>query len=296
MERIKLHITTNWKRIVAFILILVLIGCSVTILGKTFTNPQTYSKTIQSIDEKKITVLGVSAAIAGSSTLLASIPDDATTPVANELMDLSSYLLIVVCILVLEKSLLTVFGAVSCYVLLPIAGFFSLAFIIKKKQALLSWAIKLAVLAIALLAIVPAAMKISDYIYEVNQVKIEQQVDTVIQQSDPETETPSQADNNSWWDKLWNNVSNAVDKAVEAVTDAAQEALEKGKAALNKFTDAVAVFVIAYCAIPIFVIFLFLWLLKILFGININVKPDGLSLKKLGDKKKQEDKELVLTQ
>ena len=130
MKKLKPFILENWKRVVAFVLILIVMGCSVTVLGKAFTNPQTYSKTIQSIDEKKITVLGVSAAIAGSSTLLTSLPGDATTPVANELMDLSSYLLIVVCILVLEKSLLTVFGAVSCYVLLPIAGFFSLAFIV----------------------------------------------------------------------------------------------------------------------------------------------------------------------
>lgn len=199
MERIKLFFAKNRIRIVAFVLTLILMVCSVTIFGKIFTNPQTYSDTIQSIDEKKVTVLSVSAAIAGSSTLLASVPDDATTPLANELMDLSTYLLLVVCILVLEKSLLTVFGAVSCYVLFPIACVFGLAYIVQKKQVLMSWAIKLAILALALLSIVPAAMKISDYIYDVNQIKIEQKVENAVQPTEPETSAPQQEDTRPWW-------------------------------------------------------------------------------------------------
>ena len=295
MERIKLFFAENRIRIIAFVLILVLMVCSATIFGKIFTNPQTYSDTIQSIDEKKVTVLSVSAAIAGSSTLLASVPDDATTPLANELMDLSTYLLLVVCILVLEKSLLTVFGAVSCYVLFPVACVFGLAYIVQKKQVLISWAIKLVVLALALLTIVPAAMKISDYIYDVNQIKIEQKVENAIQPTEPETSTPQQEDTRPWWQKLWDNVTDAVEDVADTISTAAQEAIQKGKEALNNFTDAVAVFVIAYCAIPIFVIFLFLWLLKILFGININITPNKLNLKRLSGKREQEEADLVLT-
>ena len=295
MERIKLFFVENRVRVLAFVLTLILMVCSVTIFGKTFTNPQTYSDTIQSIDEKKVTVLSVSAAIAGSSTLLATVPDDATTPLANELMDLSSYLLLVVCILVLEKSLLTVFGAVSCYVLFPVACVFGLTYIVQKKQVLISWAIKLAVLALVLLTIVPAAMKISDYIYDVNQIKIEQKVENVVQPTEPETSTSQQEDIRPWWQKLWDNVTDAVDDVADAITTAAQEAIQKGKEALNNFTDAVAVFVIAYCAIPIFVIFLFLWLLKILFGFSINVNPNKLNFKKLKEDKEQESENLVLT-
>ncbi len=47
----------HWKRVLAFSLVLVLMFCSMTILANTFTDPQTYSDTIESIDEKKVTVL-----------------------------------------------------------------------------------------------------------------------------------------------------------------------------------------------------------------------------------------------
>lgn len=275
MERIKQFFRKHWKRITAFSLILVLLLCSVTVLANIFTNPQTYQGTIQSIDEKKVTVLGVSAAIAGSATLLAAVPDDSTTPLAEELMDLSSYLVAVVCVLVLEKSLLTVFGAAACYILIPVACIFALIFVVSSKRFYMSWAIKLSVLALAFLIIVPSAMKLSDYIYEVNQVSFEQDANELAEPSAEETE-----EDIPWYKKLWNTVTAAVKETAEA-------AVEHGKKVLNEFIDAVSLFIIAYCAIPVFVVFLFLWLLKFLFGLNINVNLDALNPKRLHKKKDQ---------
>ena len=285
MDKIKLFLKTHWIRLVAFFLVAVLMVCSMTFIGEKFTNPETYSETMQSIDEKKTTVLGVSAAIAGSATLLAAVPDDATTPLSEELMDLSGYLMAVVCVLVLEKSLLTVFGAVACYVLFPIACLFALGFIVRKKPALMSWAIKIAVLALAFLLIIPTAMKISDYIYEVNQFSIEADVEEItepivdVPESEPEEDLP-------WYKKLWGNVT-------EAVKSTAQSAVESGKKVLNEFIDAVSAFFIAYCAIPVFVVFMFLWLLKFLFGINININYSALNPGKIRAKLKEKKTDIV---
>lgn len=287
MKSMKSWFWEHRLRLLALFLIFLLMLCSMTCFARKFTDPQTYSKTIQSIDEKKLSVLGVSAAIAGTSTLLASVPDDATTPLANELMDLSSYLLVVVCVLVLEKSLLTVFGSVSCYVLFPIACLFAMAFIIKEKQIFISWAIKLSVLALALLCIVPVSMRISDYIYEINQVVIEQEVNEPDNVAEDTSETEPQEEQ-PWYKKIWNSITNTVQDVAETVTHTAQKAIDSGKDALGKFTDAVSVFVIAYCAIPIFVVFLLLWLLKILFGINISVDVSKFNLNKMHRKHKEE--------
>lgn len=278
-KKLKLLLSEHWINITAFLLALALIVCSVTVAADTFTDPQTYWETIRSIDEKKVTVLAVSAAIAGSATLLASVPDDSTTPLAEEMMDLSSYLVIVVCILVLEKSFLTVFGAISCYALFPVACFLAFLFVVNRKKACLSWAIKLAVLALALLAIVPTAMKLSDYIYEVNQVSVEQKIES--------TEDPNKNESNKdlpWYEKLWGTITDAVQNTVDA-------ALDKGKKALNNFIDAVSVFIIAYCAIPIFIVIFFLWLLKILFGLTININIDAINPRQLRKKRKQAEVE-----
>ena len=257
MSEIRRFLMTHSKRIIALVLVCAFFICSMTVLADIFTNPQTYSKTVRSIDQKKVTVLGVSAAIAGSATLLAAVPDDATTPLAEEMMDLSSYLVFIICVLVLEKSLLTAFGGVSCYVLFPISCLLVIAYIIKNKRIFMSWAIKIASLALVLLAIVPVSIKFSDYVYEINQVSIEEEVEEIVAPEETEEELP-------WYTKLWNNIT-------ETVKNTAEMAVESGKSALNKFIDAVSVFIIAYCAIPVCVVFLLLWLLKILFGLDINI-------------------------
>ena len=288
MKKIELFFKKNWLKFVAFIVVLGIAASSMTFFAKMFTDPQTYVETIQSIDEKKATILGVSTAIAGSATLLAAVPDDSTTPLAEKMMDLSSYLVIVICVLVLEKSLLTVFGSVSCYVLFPLACAFVLAFILKKKQAFISWAIKFAVLAVALLAIVPASMRLSDYIYDVNQLTIEQEVDTIIESTEPETPPALAPEEDSpWYTKLWDKITAVVKDSANTVTTIGKNAVEIGKQALNKFTDAVSVFVISYCAIPIFIVFLFLWFLKTLFGISINIDVHSLPPKKTRKQQKE---------
>ena len=277
MEKLKTFFATHCARIAACVLVLVFAFSSMTFIAKAFTNPETYQKTIQSIDEKKATVLGVSAAIAGSATLLAAVPDDATTPLAEKMMDLCSYLVAVVCVLVLEKSLLTVFGAAACYVLIPIACIFAVCFIINRKQFFMAWAIKLTALALAFLMIIPVSMKLSDYIYEVNQISFEKDADEIIETTKNELASNSN-DDIPWYKKLWNTVTTAV-------KDTAEAAIENGKKVLNEFIDAVSAFIIAYCAIPIFVVFLFLWLLKCLFGIDVNINFDVLSSKRLRKKK-----------
>lgn len=284
MERLKLMFVNHWKRISAFALVLGLIACSVTFAAKAFTDPQTYRETIQSIDDKKMMVLGVSAGIAGASTLLAAIPGDSTDSVSKELMDLSGYLLIVICALVLEKSLLTVFGAAACYVLFPLAGLFALTFIVRKKERFMSWAIKLAVLAAAFLVIVPASMRLGDYIVEANGVSFEQETEVVKETSEAESEEQS-----PWYEELWNGITNTVEEAADA-------AVEECKKLLNGFIDQVSVFVIAYCVIPVFVVFLFLWLLKRLFGLDIKVNHKALDPKRLRGQRMKKVKEKVLVE
>lgn len=292
MKKIELFFAQNRNRAIAFILIIIFMICSLTFLADIFTNPYTYSSTIRSLDQKKVTVLGVSAAIAGSATLLAAVPDDATTPLAEELMDLSTYLLIVVCIIVLEKSLLTVFGAVSCYIFIPAACILALLYVVHQKHILFAWAIKLTAFALALLIIVPTAMKISDYIYEVNQVKIEQKVEESSKPTEPETDTEEDK-NKPWWQKVWDSVTDAVNDVANAISGAVQKALDQGKQALSDFTDAVAIFVIAYCAIPILVVILFIWLLKYLFNIKMNISLDKLNIRRLRGKSVQTESNLI---
>lgn len=231
---------------------------SIFVVAKKATEPETYKNTIQSIDEKKVTVMGVAATAAIASTALASVVGDATTPVANEIMDIGSYLLIVVCALVLEKSLLTVFGYISFKILIPVACVLFAISVFAKRSLLKLLSLKIVVFALVLSTVIPFSLKISDLIYETNMSTV-QELDSKVEGIDSE-ESNKKDNKKSWWDKL-------KDKAKEGTS----KVIEKAKDLLNNFIDVIALFIIAYCAIPIIVFLVVIWLVKFLFNITIPI-------------------------
>lgn len=263
------------KKIICIVILLVFALLSIFVVSKYATSPKSYNATIESIDEKKATVMGLTATAATAATALAAIPGDVTTPIANQIMEISSYLLIVVCVLVLEKSLLTVMGYLSFNILIPIAcGMLGLYTFIKK-ETLKILAIKFMVFALVIATIIPFSLKISDLIYNVNKTTIEQ-VSTMVDETEIQEETNKEQ---SWLDKVLNKVKEGVSTAGE-----------KAKQILNKFIDAIAIFIITYCAIPIIVVLLMIWLIKFLFGIAIPVpKPNKIPLIKKSKKESATD-------
>ena len=269
------------KRIVCIVLLLVVAILSMTVVSRFATSPETYKTTIQSIDEKKAMVMGVTATAAVTSAALAAIPGDATTPIANKIMDLSAYLLIVVCALVLEKSLLTVIGYLSFNILIPISCIMLGIYTFIKKRTLKIIALKFIAFALVIVSIIPFSMNISDMIYMANQSTVEQLTIEMSEETSQETNAE-----NFWLDKI-------IDKAREGVSGAG----EKAKQILNNFIDAIALFIVAYCALPIIIILLTIWFINLLFKINIPI-PDIKNIRKVVSKKNKseepsEEKELL---
>lgn len=256
--KLKELLSTEITKKISYIIILSVISLlSVFVVSKFATSPQSYKSTIQSIDDKKSTIAGITAGATTTAALLATVPGDATTPISNQILQISSYLLIVVCVLVLEKSLLTVMGYLSFNLLIPIACLLLGIYIFKKNKTLKMLAIKILIFAFVIVAIIPFSMKISDLIYDMNTTSIEQVTvtsDESISEEENTTEKPL--------------LENALDKAKEGISMATDQA----KQALNNFIDAVAIFIIVYCAIPIVVVLLTVWFIKFLFKINITVK------------------------
>ena len=92
-----MNITYNKKKYI-YIVIWLLIGIlSFTVLEKYASAPESHQTTIASLDEKKATVLELTAATTATSALITLIPGDVGTPIAEKVADLSGYLLIVLC-------------------------------------------------------------------------------------------------------------------------------------------------------------------------------------------------------
>lgn len=301
-------------RIAAAVLLVVFGLLSFGVLAKPAMDAQTYAHTIEAIDEKKGTVMALTATAAAASTGLAMIPGDVTTPIANQIMEISEYLFIVVCFLVLEKSLLTVMGLLGFKVLLPIACVLMAISLFWRKPNVRMLALKLAVFAMLIVVIIPLSVRISDMIYEINKVTVEE-LNLAYQETVPVEETitpletvpgtePVQETEQGWFGSLvsgfadkvedvTDKVGDVADKVVDQVGQSVSNTAEEARELLNQFVDAIALFVITYCAIPVIVVLVLVWFVKFMFQVQIPV-PENVR-KSFGQKRQADDGEKELT-
>lgn len=291
-------LSKKWvRKTIAVVLLFTAAMLSIFVLGSLATNPATYAATIEAIDERKATVMGVTATAVTASTALAAVPGDVTTPIASQILEISEYLFLVVCILVLEKSMLTVMGYLAFKILIPIACGLLAAEVLVGREGLKNVALKIVVFALVIATIIPASMKISNFIYEMNSTEIEQMTMELDQISggaaqeetaDPQTESQQQEEAQEEKKGLVAGIKDLFSSGSESneteqeqtgwwesikkgITGAAADAKELAKEMLNSFIDAIALFVIVYCAVPIVVVLLMVWFVNTLFGMNLRL-------------------------
>ena len=270
------------KRIILVVVLLAIALISILGISKVASSPKFHAKTIKSLDEKKITVMELTAATAGTGTALAAIPTDATTPLANQILELSSYLLIVMGAIFLEKILLTLTGYITFNFLIPIACLLFGIYLFIKKDILRNLAIKLCVFGIVIFMLVPVSVKVSNLIECTYETSINQTIEEAQNTEIVAEETTSEDTEESGF---LSGLTSKVQDAISSISDNVSELIEKGKNALSNFIDAIAVLLITSCVIPIAVLIFFIWIIKIIFDINIPVP----NIKK--DKNKEESKE-----
>ncbi|MBQ7410731.1 MAG: hypothetical protein IJW20_05065 [Clostridia bacterium] len=275
----------NTKNILIIILLIGIALVSMLWISKIASSIEFHEETIKHLDEKKLTVMELTAATAGSATAIAAIPSDATTPLANQIMDMSSYLIIVIGVIFLEKILLTLTGKLTFLIIIPIACLLYAIYIFAQKEVLRNLAIKLAIFGIVIFAIVPISVKLSDFIEENYGTSITQTIESAkaLENNEEVVKQEEQKEEN-WWNKITSSVSNAVSNIGEGVN----ELIEKGKLILSNFIDAIAILIITTCVIPIMVLFVLTWVIKIIFDITIPVKTIKPNLPKFKNKTSEE--------
>ena len=302
------------KCITAVILLLVAI-LSITVIGKYASAPENHQKTIASLDEKKQTVMELTAASTVTSALITLLPGDTATPIAEKMADVSGYLLVVLCAIYLEKYLVTITGYVAFTYLIPIACGLWIFNLIFANATLRKLATKLVVFGLAISFVVPASVKISDLIGDTYQAQIEATIEDArntqnilensgVADDDDDTnatETPGigttevpgtvtgnvqeKESNNSgsvsnifdWAKDAISGAKDSVANVVENVTISTEDLVQKVENSLNHFIEAVAVMIITSCVIPMLVLLLFFWMVKIVLDVDLSgVKIKGM--------------------
>ena len=278
------YLRISWALILALTIIL-----SCTVIGNKLTDPASYSHTIEVLDHNRTTVLGLTAASAAASAAISAIPDDMCSPLANEISELTSWFLVILAVIYLEKYLLTILGAAACYLLIPVGCSSLLVNCFFPGSMLKNIGTKLVVFGAAVLLVIPTSVWVSD---QINAIYSESIAITV--------ESASAVSDNLIGEVADEGAENTtvIDEAkalVGDLTSSVAGVVEQFKNLLNRFIEATAVMIVTTCLIPILVIVFFMWIVKTLFNVQI-ILPTSLPKPKRHKRTHGDENELALTE
>ena len=260
----------KYLRMAAIILLALAIILSCTIVGEKLTDPATYSHTIQVLDENRTTVLGLSAASAAASAAVSALPSDICSPLAEQLSEFTTWFLLILSVVFLEKYLLTIFGFAACYILIPAGCAALLINCFFPKVFFQSIGPKLIAFGTALLLVIPTSVWVSDQINDIYSKSIEM---TVASANDVSENLTGEMTDGA-------GASTAViDEAKSILGDLSGSVagvIEQFRNVLNRFIEATAVMIVTNCLVPILVILFFVWIVKTLFSVQIILSPNPI--------------------
>lgn len=281
---------SKWTIVSTLILIITAL-LSIFVVSKMVTTPEFNASTVKSLDDKKVIVMKLAATAAASSTAISMIPGDTAMPIANQIAQLTSYFIVILGAILLEKMLIAVVGYLSFTYIIPISCGIGICYLYIKNEKLRNYALKLslklAIFGIAIFGLIPLSVKVSDLVYDSYQTSIEQSVEIVEQNNQfiEEEKAELSTEDKNWIDQVGGYLSSLTSKIGSGI----HEIIKKGEDSLTRFLDAIAVLIVTTCVIPIVVILTFVWVIKILFSFDII--GESTNFKKMQREKKLWDNE-----
>lgn len=274
-------IKANKWILIRIIIAILIAAISITVLSKVTTSQEFHKKTIESLDRKKNSVLALSGAATAASVIITTIPGDTATPIATKLADISSYFLLVLCAIYLEKYMLTVTGYVVFTFLIPGACILYALNQFVRSASLQKLCRKLAVFGLAIFLVVPISVHITDYIEETYGTSIQETFDkaTSIAKENDSTEEEvitedDKEENKSWatrFSEAIENFANTTENMKNSVVNTVADAIAVAKTILNSFIEALALLIVTTCIIPILILALLFWIIKLFLGVDFGL-------------------------
>lgn len=251
----------NMKKLAKVVIPLLIALISIFGVTKYASSAEFHRKTIESLDEKKTTVMELTAASTAASVTISMLPDDMGSAISDKLMDLSGYFLIVLSALYLEKYLLTITGYATFAVLIPLACVLFSVSVFWKEDLLKSIGKRLALFGLAIVLVIPASMKISDLIETTYETSMEETIESA-KETTKEIEEDAEAS------------ESGIKGVISKIKGGFSGILKKMETSLNNFVEALAVMIVTSCVIPILVLMFFVWLVKTLLNVEIHANPN----------------------
>ena len=258
------------KAIIAAVLAAVAL-VSLIVFANIASNPETYTGIIGTLDEKKGNVMVLATTTTAASAAISALPNDMGTPIADKLVDFSSYFMVILAVIYLEKFLLTTLGFLGFGILIPVAcALFAVAVFLRRgtltRVNLQRLGTKLAAFGLALALVVPVSVWLTDNVdatFDESLAAASAAAQEATEQLEENTQEQTQEDQG-----LLGGIANAVQEGWNGLTQGAQQALDSLGQQLNTMIDTLAVMIVTSCLIPLLVLILFLQLVKIITGLD----------------------------
>lgn len=258
------------KAIIAAVLAAVAL-VSLIVFANIASNPETYTGIIGTLDEKKGNVMVLATTTTAASAAISALPNDMGTPIADKLVDFSSYFMVILAVIYLEKFLLTTLGFLGFGILIPVAcALFAVAVFLRRgtltRVNLQRLGTKLAAFGLALALVVPVSVWLTDNVdatFDESLAASNAAAQEATEQLEENTQEQAQEDQG-----LLGGIASAVQDGWNGLTQGAQQALDSLGQQLNTMIDTLAVMIVTSCLIPLLVLILFLQLVKIITGLD----------------------------
>ncbi|MDO4805214.1 MAG: hypothetical protein Q4A32_10395 [Lachnospiraceae bacterium] len=296
------YLDRKTRKILMTVAPLVIALISIFVIARYATSVSFYADTIAALDQKKETVLQLTAVSTGASAAITLIPGDVATPIADKLADLSSYFIIVLCAIYLEKYLLTITGFAAFVILIPIACVLFSLFALFKRPGFLEVAKKLLLFGIAIVLVIPSSVGVSNMIEKTYSESIDLTLQQAIQATESVREDMSEAalsdestnaaeagqdmteseavqEEGNWFQNFVTNasetVTSTVQNALDSTVSGVEQKIDEFKNMLNRMIEALAVMIVTSCLIPVIVLLFFVWLIKVILNVSVPMPPMG---------------------
>lgn len=248
-----------YKWIWTFVFLAAAVLCF-TLFYKVYDSSAYLKGAVKYLDDKANTVLALTGASTSASVAITMIPGDIGTPIADKLADISSYSILILAAVHLEKYLITIAGSVVLKGLLPIA-FIAAAinWATYRNESVFALIKKVFVLAAALMMVVPSSVYISRTIENTYKEDMAYNIEETQKEADEIKESLQTQDQTLW------------DKFLTTVTGGTTEIINKFEGSLNNFIEAMSVMLITACVIPLLTFVILLWLIQNVLQIDFNI-------------------------
>lgn len=246
---------------------------SIFVLAHKVPQTKMVEDTIESIEESNKTIMEFSGATITTSLALSAFPNDFATPLANTLSDLNTYFIFIFAVLFVEKLVVIEGVKIAFIYIIPTACILYIAYVSFGKDIFKNFAIKLAVLGLAVVFVIPLSTYFTEKVCADYLVYVDETIEEANAGAEKVNEVMASGEEEA---TIFDKLSDAFQTAIQGVN----ELMAYFENVIKKCVNSIAIMIVTSFVLPLLTLFLFRWLLNELFGWNLPKQPINIRLSK----------------